>query len=115
MDRSSGSGLSEEGLLHHAMNIGQPVVPALEFEGELLMVEPELVQDRGVEVVDVDAVLDDVIRIIIGLPVRVAAFDAGAGQPDAEAARVVVAPVIVLGERTLRIDGPPELATPDDQ
>ncbi len=46
-------------LLHHlAADVGQPEVAALEAIGQLEMVEAEQVQDRGLQVVDVDSVLD---------------------------------------------------------
>src|SRR5207247_9785113 len=37
------------------------------------------------------------------------------GQPDREAARMVVAAVVVLGQGPLTVDSPAELAAPDDQ
>jgi len=39
------------------MHISQPIVPALEEIRELLVIETQQVQQRGVEVVDVDFVL----------------------------------------------------------
>ena len=41
--------------------------------------------------------------------------DAAAGQPDAERARVVIAPVVGVGQRPLAVDGAPELARPEDE
>ena len=41
-----------------AVDIGQAEVAAGEAVRELLVVEPQQVQDRGVQVVDVDAVFD---------------------------------------------------------
>ena len=45
-------------LEHVAADVGQPLVAAVVQEGELLVVEAHQVQDRGVDVVDVGAVLD---------------------------------------------------------
>ena len=45
----------------------------------------------------------------------VAAFHTGSGHPDAVAARVVIAAVIVAGEHALRIHRAPKLAAPDDE
>ena len=42
-------------------------------------------------------------------------LDAAAGQPDGEAARMMVAAVVVGGQLALAVDGPAELAAPDDQ
>ena len=48
---------------------GQPLVEALELEGEPFVVDAQAVQDRGVQVVDVDRVLDDVVAEVVGLAV----------------------------------------------
>ena len=52
------------------MHVGQAEVAALEAEGELRVVEAEQVQDRGVQVVNVDAVLDGVEAEVVGLAER---------------------------------------------
>ena len=49
------------------MDVGEAEVAALEAEGQLLVVEAEQVQDRGVEVVDVDAVFDGAEAEFVGL------------------------------------------------
>src|SRR5262249_24498397 len=69
----------------------------------------------GVEVVDVDGVLNDVVAVVVGLAVDDARLDAAAGQPEGEAAAVVVAAVVVPGQPTLAVDGAAELAAPDHQ
>ena len=48
---------------------GEPHVEALELEGQAAVVDAQAVQDRGVEVVDVDRVLDDVVAEVVGLAV----------------------------------------------
>ena len=58
------------------------------------MVEAEEVQDRRVEVVDVDRVLDGLEAELVGGAVDVPAFDAAAGQPDREAPVIVVAALV---------------------
>lgn len=51
---------SPDQILHHMpVDVRQPVVPALETVGELFVVEAELVEDGGLEIVDVDALVDD--------------------------------------------------------
>ena len=59
-------------------------------------VEAELVQDRGVDVGDVVAVLDGVEADLVGRAVDDAALDAAAGHPDREAVDVMVAAVAAL-------------------
>ena len=70
------------------------MVAALELKSAGV-VDAQAVQDRGVQVVDVDGVLDDVVAVVVGLAVGDAGLDAAAGQPDREAARMVVAAVIL--------------------
>ena len=54
------------------MNIGQAEIAAGVAVGESLVVEAEQVQDRGVQVVDVDLVLDRVEAEFVGGAVDVA-------------------------------------------
>lgn len=91
-------------------HIRQPHVAASESEGEALVIDAEEVEHRGVEVVDLGAVLDDLVAVVVGLAVDRASLDAASGEPDAEAERVVIAAVASLGER-----GAAELAGPDDE
>ena len=57
-------------VLHHlAGDVGQAEVAALEAVGQPLVVDAEQVQDRGVQVVDVDGVLDGVVAEVVGLAV----------------------------------------------
>ena len=79
-------------------------------EREVLAVEAEQVEDRGVEVGDVAAVGDGVVAEIVGRAIGLAAFDPAAGKPDGESVWVVVAAVLALRAR-----GPAELASPEDQ
>ena len=51
--------LSQNRSYHFAVYIGQAVIASGMAEGELLVVEPEQMQDRRVKVVNVDAVLAD--------------------------------------------------------
>ena len=58
---------SLQNLLHHvAVHVGQPEVAALEAEGQAGVVEAQQVQDRRLQVVDVDRVLDDVVADLVG-------------------------------------------------
>jgi hypothetical protein len=54
----------------------------LEAVGEALVVDAELVEEGGVEVVDVDGVLDDVEAEVVCPAVTVARLDAAAGHPE---------------------------------
>ena len=74
---------SGEEVLHHlrfGVHAGELHVNALPLDGELAMVDAELVENGGVEVANVDGVLDDVVAEIIGLAIDGAALDTGAGE-----------------------------------
>src|SRR5262249_30961677 len=108
--------VSPQNLPHHiAVHIRQPEVAALVAEDEAGVVDPQAVEDSGVEIVDVDGITDDVVAVIVGFAVADAGLDAAAGKPHAEAAAVVVAAMIGGGELALAVYGPAELPAPEDQ
>ena len=56
------AGLScEHGFHDFAMYVGQAIVAALEFECQPRVIDTQAVQQRGVQIVDVDWVLGDVV------------------------------------------------------
>ena len=63
-------------------------------ERRRFLVEAELAEDGGVDVGDIVPVFDGVEAQLVGGAVDDAAPDAGAGEPDGEAVRVVVAAVL---------------------
>src|SRR4051812_20973020 len=102
---------SGEDVCHHAaVHVGEAEIAALEAVGEPLVVEAELVEERGVEIVDVDGVFDGVEAEVVGAAVAQAGLDAAAGEPDRVAAVVVVAAVVAA----LDHGSAAELAGPDD-
>ena len=114
--RPAGPRVSRQDRLHDvAGDVGQAVVAALELERQPRVVDAQAVQHRRVQVVDVDRVAGDVVAEVVGLAVGHARLDAAAGQPDGEAARMMVAAVVVGGQLALAVDGAAELAAPDDQ
>src|SRR5688500_4283022 len=59
---------SGQQLLHDvAVYVGQAEVTPLILERQALVIDAEDVQQRGVEVVDVHAILDDAVTEIVGL------------------------------------------------
>ena len=98
-------------LRHHIpMHVGQTEIAALEAVGQLGVVEAEQVQDRGVEVVDVDFVRRGVEAELVRLAERGAGLHAAAAQPHRETIRVMVSAVVAsLDHRSAA-----ELAPPDD-
>ena len=73
-------------------------------------IEPELLQDRGVDVGDVVAILDGVEADFVGRAMHDAALESAAGHPDGEAEDVMVATV-----RSLRTRSATELGGEDDE
>src|SRR5688572_8508841 len=73
------------------MHVRQPELPALEREGELLVVEAQEVQDGGLQVVDMHRFLGDVKPEVVGGTDGLASFQTAAGEPDRERLRMMVA------------------------
>src|SRR6187401_3507073 len=78
-----------------SMHIRQPVLPALETIGEPLVVDAELMQDRRLQIVDVNGVLDDVEAEVVRRTERDARLHAAARHPQREGLAVVIAPVLL--------------------
>lgn len=50
------------------MHVGEPEIPPLEPVREPPVVDAQTVQDRRLQIVDVDRILDDVVGQVVGLP-----------------------------------------------
>jgi len=74
-----------------SVDVSQAKVTAAVAVSQAFVVQTHQVQNRGVQVVDVDFVLDDVEAELIGGSVCQSAFYAAAGQPHCEGVWVVVA------------------------
>jgi hypothetical protein len=61
------------------------------LESKSLMIDSQLVQNRGIEVANVNRVFGDVVSKIVGGAVVVTRFDAAAGHPGLKATTVVIA------------------------
>ena len=67
------------------MDIGQPEIASAEAVAERFVVEPQEVEDGGVEVVDGLAVLHHPVAVLVGGAVDESLLEAAASQPEAEA------------------------------
>ena len=94
------------------MDVGETEVTALHAVGQPLVVHPEQVEHRRVEVVDVHRAADRGEADLIGLPVRVPGLDPAACHPEREGLDMVVAAELLphLAQRSAT-----ELASPDHQ
>ena len=73
---------SGEGVLDDfAVDVGEAEVTALILERQSFVVDAQQVQQRGVEVVHVDALLDDVVAVVVRAPHDGTALGAAAGHP----------------------------------
>jgi len=73
------------------LHAGEPLIQALVKIRQQPMVQPHQVQDRRVQVGDVAWLLDRAEAELVGGADGLAALDARAGEPDAEAEWVVIA------------------------
>ena len=87
-------------------NVGEAVIAPRVPVGQPRVIEAQQGQHRGVQVVDVDPVFDRPVTEFVGRAVGHSAFDAAAGQPDAEAPMIVVAAEHgIAGARLAQLDG----------
>src|SRR5256884_5174538 len=107
--------LREDVFNHFAVDVRDAKVAALERIRKFAVGDAQAAQNRGVEVVNVDRIFDDIVAVIVGLAIADAGFDSTAGHPDRVAAAVVVTTVVVLFNLALTIDRAPEFPAPDYQ
>ena len=98
-----------------AMHVSETEVATLVFEREPFVVDPEKVLEGGMQVMHVHAVLDDIVAVVVGYPVRVARAHSTAGHPHGEAARVMVPAEVIGGHLALAVVGAAEFAAPDNK
>src|SRR5438270_9968975 len=97
------------------MDVGQTVVAALEFVGETGVIDSQTVENRGVQVVNVHWVLDNVVTEFVSAAVSDPRPDPASGEPDCETTGMVVTAVILGGQGSLAVNGAAKLAAPDHQ
>src|SRR5262245_16344711 len=95
------------------MHIRQPEVSPLKLVSQPLMIDTQEVQDRRLQVMNMNRITDDVVTVIVGLTQRESFFDASASQPHREIAWMMIAPIVHLCQLTLAVNCPPEFPAPD--
>src|SRR5689334_5643808 len=84
-----------QNLVHDvAMHIRQPELAALELERQLRVVEAEEMEQRCVQVMDVDAIGRGIESELIAFADREAGFHAAAREPHREGVGMVIAAVV---------------------
>lgn len=76
------------------MHVGEAHVATAEAEGESFMIKAELVQDRGVDIVDVDRLFDGTHPHFVGRAESYTTSDAAAGHPNSIATDVMITSVV---------------------
>src|ERR1700735_5504901 len=94
-------------------HIGQPEVAALELEGEPFVIDAQAMQDSSLQIVYMYRIGHHVVAIVVGLADGDAALYAAPGQPHAEAAGMMVAAIVGLGQPALAVHRAAEFSTPD--
>ncbi len=76
-----------ENVLHHTpVDIREPIIAPIVAEREPLVIEPEQMQQRRVQIVHVDFILHRAVAKFIRRPVFDAGLHAAAREPDAKSA-----------------------------
>ncbi len=79
------------------------------------MIDSQLVQNRGVEVANVNRVFGDVVSELVRLAVVVTRLDSAACHPDCEASAVVIPASRGAVDCSLAVDRASEFAAPDNK
>ena len=89
------------------MDIGQPEVSTRITVGELLMIDPQLVEDGSMEIVKMNPVFRRVVAILISSAILDPRLDPAPGEEHGIGVGIVIPSITPLGH-----GGPAELATP---
>ena len=84
------------------------------LEIELLVVNAEAIENRRVQIANMNRVLCDIVTEVVGLAVNGTPLYSGSGHPHRVAAGVMVASVVLFRKRTLTVDSATKFSTPND-
>ena len=85
------------------------------LEGKLFVIDAEAIQDGGVQIANMNRILDDIISEIVGLAIHRSSFYSSSGHPFRETLGMVVSSIIGFRERALAIDSATEFPSPDNE
>ena len=95
------------------MHICEPVIAPLIFVGESRVVNPQQMQYRGVEVVHVNRVLNNIVTVVLWRTVDVPCLNPRTGKQRCETIGVMIAPGILAV--CLSVDGAAKFPAPDNE
>src|SRR5688572_20014926 len=81
------------------VDVSQSFIAAVQMVRDALVIQPQLMQDRRMQVGDHGAFIDSVIAEFIRGAISLTTANAAAGHPEAEALLVMIAPVARLADR----------------
>ena len=92
------------------MHVREPHVAAAKAVGQALVIDSQEMEDRRVQVVDLDLVFDGVVTVVVGGAIDRSPLDPAAGHPHGEPIGIVIAAIGPLGH-----GGAAELSAPDNE
>ena len=95
------------------MDVGQPIIASLEPISQPLVVNPQQMQQRGIQIVHMDRIAGNIESQFIGFAVDVSCLDATPGQPY-RIGPIVMIPA-VAGSFALHHRCASEFPTPNDK
>lgn len=96
-------------------DIGESIVSSGEAPGQAFVIDTKLVQNGGLQVVNVNGLFGDIETEVIGASVYVSSANAASGEPDTERLRMMVASVGLLPATDFAHGSATEFAGHDDK
>ena len=87
------SGLSQDFVDYFAVHVGEAEISPLKAECQSLVINSQASQDRGVQIVYVDRILNDVVAVVIRRAIADTGLESAAGDPHGKTAAVMIATV----------------------
>ena len=115
--RKTGSSIAGPNCLFHHLTelVGEAIVSAPGSERESLMVKPQQTENRGLQIVDVNGLLGDVVGEWIGRANDFAGSHTAASEPNREASRVMITAINASLQSALAERRAAEFTCPNDQ
>ena len=95
------------------MNVCEPEVAALESEGQGFVVDTEKMQNRGLQVVDVNGFVRHIVTEFIGLTIDHPWLYSSPCHPHRETGRMMIPAKVLVA--SLSVGSTTEFSTPDDE